>query len=143
MSQTPKEMRHELHRIISGALAGNGVEAADIYRYRTARFRDEAATHVVVTTHKLGADPLNQGDQLPYYFFRVMFFARYNDAASEEAAEDAIDNLEILAIASLAPAQENDLWESLDFLDGPERTSLQIVSKTYRFAQQIIKVEIN
>ena len=143
MSHTPQEMRHELHRVLTDALAGNGVEAADIYRYRTARFRDEAASHVVVTTHKVGADPLNQGDQLPFYFYRVMIFARYNDAASEEAAEDAIDNLEILAIASLADAEEEDLWESLDFLDGPERTSLQIVGKSYRFAQQIIKVEIN
>ncbi len=140
---TLKECRVEVHRLLDNALNGNGVLSADIYKFRTAKFRDEAATHVVVTTHKIRAEQLTQSEQLPYYMIRILVLARYNDKASEEAAEDALDNLEYLAVTTLADGNVSSVWEALGFLEGPERTSVIFAGKNYRMAQQLIKVEIN
>lgn len=140
---TPQAIRHQLHQLITSAIVGHGIAVEDVYPYRTARFRDAAPTHAVITTHRLSASPLTQGEQLPHFLFRVMVFARYNDQASEAAAEEALDSLEMLSLTALASAEADDLWESLDFLDGPERTSVEVLGKFYRLAQQIIKVEIN
>lgn len=140
---TVKECREAIHTILTAELVGNGIEAADIYQYRTARFRDEYPIHAVVTTHKINTQPLNQGDQLPMYQFKILIAARYNDAASELAAEDALDLLELLAVEALAPADASDVWESLDFLPSPERTSVPFNGKNYRVAQQLVNVEIN
>lgn len=140
---TVSECREEVHAILVNNLVGNGIEANDIYKYRTARFRDDFPVHAFVTTHRLSAMPLNQGDQLPSFQYRIMIFARYNDQASELAAEDALDLLELLAIQSLAPAEASNLWESVEFLLSPERTSINVNGKNYRVAQQLIKLEIN
>jgi hypothetical protein len=139
---TPQECREEIHRLLTDTLPGNGVEAADIYAYRTARFRDEYPVHIFVTTHKIWVEPLTQSDQLPHYFFRIFFAARYNDQASELAAEDALDLLELLTVQTLAAAETTAVWEALNFLSGPERTSMEILGKFYRTAQQIVQVEI-
>ncbi len=140
---TVKECREEIHAILVANLVGNGIEAVDIHKFRTGRFRDETPIHAVVTTHKLNTQPLNQGDQLPMYQFKILIAARYNDAASELAAEDALDLLELLAIEALAPANASSVWEALDFLPSPERTSVPFNGKTYRVAQQLVNVEIN
>lgn len=141
---TPKACREEIHQIMVANLPGSGlIEADDIYKFRTARFRDDFPVHAWVGTHRINAEPLNQGDQLPYYQYRILLAARYTDKASEQAAEEALDVLELLTIETFAPADVSSVWESLDFLPGPERISMEIFGKFYRVAQQIIKVEIN
>ena len=61
---TVKECREGIHAILVANLVGNGIEAADIYKFRTARFRDETPIHAVVTTHKLYTETFKQGKQL-------------------------------------------------------------------------------
>ena len=50
-----KDSRHLLHTLIVAAVDGNGVDALDIHRFRTAAF-SAAPTHLVISTDGFLAD---------------------------------------------------------------------------------------
>lgn len=139
---SPKDCRHHLHSLIVAALAGNGIEATDIHRFRTANFSSNP-THGVISTDGILPDRETVNDVNPGYFFFVQLLARYNDEASKEAAEDAIDDLEYLLIPTLsAAAAGTDYWDTLDFIGQSRRGSVRYGSHNYRVSQIKIKLEI-
>lgn len=137
---SPKECRQYLHALIVLALAGNGVEAGDIYRYRTATFGNNP-THVVVSTDGFLPRRETANDEWPGYFFIIQTLARYNDEASKEAAEDALDDLDYLLIPALSAAQGTDYWDTLSFIGQTRRGSVRYGSHNYRVSQLKIKLE--
>lgn len=111
---TTKSLRHALHTRITTLMDGNGIEAADIHRFRTARLSSNP-THIVITSHRDHTEPFTQSDVETNYQYLIHILARYNDLASEEAAEDFIDDAGDLIIEGLGAAQETDAWDTLIF----------------------------
>jgi hypothetical protein len=138
---SPKECRQHLHTLVAAALDGNGILAADIHRYRTANFSNNP-THCVISTDGFMADFETANDVGPGYIFFVQLLARYNDEASKEAAEDALDDLDYLLIPALSDAQGTDYWDTLDFIGQTRRGSVRYGSHNYRVSQIKIKLEI-
>ena len=136
-----KDSRHLLHTLIVAAVDGNGVDALDIHRFRTAAF-SAAPTHLVISTDGFLADQETANDVGPGYFFFIQVLARYNDEASKEAAEDALDDLDDLLIPALSAAQGTDVWDTLSFIGQTRRGSVKYGSHNYRVSQIKIKLEI-
>lgn len=142
MSLTLLQGRQALHARVTELLAGNGIEASDIKRFRTARFSDNP-THVVISTLFMEVNELTASDTDPGFHYFVQILARYNDEASEEAAEDALDNLQYLLLTGLSPQTPDDVWESLTINQSPPRSSRRYGSHNYRVCELRIKLETN
>lgn len=131
-----REGREALHTAVTDLLDGNGIEAADIKAYRTANF-GAAPTHCIMGTLRMTTEAtatLSEGDPGFYYFIQLL--ARYNDEASQEAAEQMLDDMTFILLDGLAEHAVGDEWETLDILGSPDRTAVRYGSSHY-LVQQI------
>ena len=130
-----KTIRHQLHSAIVAALSDYaGINPADIHRFRTSRWTAERATHMVLSTHQTGADLI---DGRIVMVMQVL--SRYNDKASEEAAEDALDDIESILLPALLLQQDTAHWVTLDISDG-SRASVAYDGATYRLGQHLVRI---
>ncbi len=139
---TLKSGRLALHTQVVTLLAGNGVDATDIKRFRTARFSDNP-THIVVGTLFMEAQPETASDIDPSFHYFIQGLARYADEASEEAADDVLDDMQHLLITGLGEHSSTDPWETLDIVGTPPRTARKIGSHNYKIFEIRIKLETN
>lgn len=130
-----REGREALHTAVTALLSGNGIQAGDIKAYRTANFGPNP-THCIMGTLRLAADAagtLSEAEPGFYYFIQLL--ARYSDEASQEAAEDALDDLTQLLADGLVEHVVGDEWETLDILGSPDRTAVRYGSSHYLVQQ--------
>lgn len=140
MSITLRTGRQALHAQVVAYLGGNGVQVSDIKGFRSARFSDNP-THIVVGTLLMEAEPLTLNDSEPGFVYFIQGLARYSDEASEEAADDALDDLQYLLITGLTEHTESDPWEALDIVGTPPRTARKIGSHNYKIFEIRVKLE--
>ena len=136
-----KTIRHALHTAVVALAGGNGVDTADIHRFRTARFSSNP-THIVISSHVTTGDEFTQSDIESGYFYLVQILARYSDLASEEAAEDAIDDIGDLLIEGLGSHDAGDAWDGLDFDQPRPNSSFRIGDSNYRLKTIIVQIKL-
>lgn len=137
---TLKSGRHALHDRVVELLDGQGIEASDIKRFRTARFSDNP-THIVIGTLFGAAPPETFDDTDIELHYFIQGLARYKDEASEEAADDALDDMQHILLTNLPEHTAADEWETLDIVGRPPRTARKIGSHNYKIFEIRVKLE--
>lgn len=141
MTLTLKEGRQALHTAVTTLLDGNGMEAADIKPYRTANFGANPSHCIMGTLRMTTEEMLTLSDAEPGFYYFIQLLARYSDEASQQAAEDLLDDLTTLLITGLTAHTVGDAWETLDILPSPDRTAVRYGSSPYLVQQINVKLE--
>jgi hypothetical protein len=140
---TTQACRHRLHTILQPLLVAPTGPAEAVFRFRTGDFEQKSPITVITTARS----QLQKELRSSFYArrsFLIVNLARYEDQASEETAEDALDAIDDIIIEALgsAASQVNELWTALD-LAQDERDSIKLGGADYRHSLFIVTVEVH
>jgi hypothetical protein len=137
-----KACRHRLHTILEPLLVAPAGPAEAVVRFRTADL-DQKSPLVVITTARATLTKEVKGSFWASRAFLIVCLARYEDQASEETAEDALDQMDDIIIEALGGSanQVNELWQALDLMQD-ERDSISLGGADYRQSLFVVRLEV-